>query len=103
MSPYRLQLFVLLTIFSIATHSQQLRNREKVNKKLMVQPNAPRFLREGDKIEFTSKIVNLGDSELTGQAELQLIDPTSNQSVNGWFQNIFPINISRLLQGKVNW
>ena len=49
-------------------------------KQLMVQPNAPRFLREGDKMEFSAKIVNLTDKELTGQAELQLFD-ASNQSI----------------------
>jgi hypothetical protein len=56
-------------------------------KELMVQPNAPRFLREGDHMELSVKIVNLTDSEMTGQAELQLIDPTSNQSADGWFSN----------------
>ncbi|MFZ1311265.1 MAG: alpha-2-macroglobulin family protein, partial [Chitinophagaceae bacterium] len=59
-------------------------------KELMVQPNAPRFLREGDKMEFSSKIVNLSDKELTGTAELQLFDATTNQSVDGWFRNSFP-------------
>ena len=56
----------------------------------MVQPNAPRFLREGDRMEFSAKIVNLTDSEFTGQAQLQLIDATTNQSVDGWFQNMMP-------------
>ena len=50
-------------------------------KQLMVQPNAPRFLREGDKMEFSAKIVNLTEKELTGQAELQLFDATTNQPV----------------------
>ncbi len=59
-------------------------------KQLMVQPNAPRFLREGDRMEFSAKIVNLTDSEFTGQAQLQLFDATTNQSIDGWFQNIFP-------------
>ncbi|MGB5027214.1 MAG: alpha-2-macroglobulin family protein, partial [Chitinophagaceae bacterium] len=59
-------------------------------KELMVQPNSPRFLREGDKMEFSSKIVNLSDKELTGTAELQLFDATTNQSVDGWFRNSFP-------------
>ncbi|WP_276481891.1 alpha-2-macroglobulin family protein [Paraflavitalea pollutisoli] len=59
-------------------------------KDLMVQPNAPRFLREGDRMDFSGKIVNLSDKELTGQVELQLIDPTTNQSVDGWFRNVFP-------------
>jgi len=59
-------------------------------KELMVQPNLPRFLREGDHINLTTKIVNLTDSEFTGQVELQLTDATTNQSVDGWFQNIQP-------------
>lgn len=59
-------------------------------KQLMVQPNAPRFFREGDRMEFSAKIVNLTDSEFTGQAQLLLLDATTNQSVDGWFQNMFP-------------
>lgn len=59
-------------------------------KDLMVQPNAPRFFREGDRMDFTTKIVNLTDKELTGQVELQLIDPSTNQPVDGWFRNFFP-------------
>ncbi|MBS1666650.1 MAG: alpha-2-macroglobulin [Bacteroidetes bacterium] len=59
-------------------------------KELMVQPNMPRFLREGDHISLSTKIVNLTDSEFTGQVELQLLDATTNQSVDGWFQNIQP-------------
>lgn len=59
-------------------------------KDLMVQPNMPRFLREGDQLEITTKVVNLTDKEITGQAELQLIDATTNQPVDGWFRNFFP-------------
>jgi len=68
-----------------------LSSKEVVTQKqLMVQPNAPRFFREGDRMEFSAKIVNLTDSEFTGQAQLQLFDATTNQSVDGWFQNMFP-------------
>src|SRR4029078_6551668 len=59
-------------------------------KELMVQPNAPRFLREGDRMEFSKKIINLTGKESTGQAQLELIDATTNQSIDGWFQNMFP-------------
>ena len=41
-------------------------------------------------MEFTAKIVNLTDKELTGQAELQLFDAATNESVSGWFNNIYP-------------
>ncbi|MEK7225142.1 MAG: alpha-2-macroglobulin family protein, partial [Bacteroidota bacterium] len=59
-------------------------------KELMVQPNAPRFLREGDRMEFSSKIVNLTDKEMTGTVELQLVDAITNEPVDGWFKNMVP-------------
>lgn len=59
-------------------------------KSLMVQPNIPRFLREGDQMELSVKIANLTNKELTGTIALELIDATTNRSVDGWFQNVFP-------------
>lgn len=59
-------------------------------KDLMMQPNAPRFLREGDRMNFSGKIANLTDKEITGQVQLQLIDATTNQSIDGWFHNVSP-------------
>lgn len=59
-------------------------------KELMVQPNIPRFLREGDRMEISTKIVNISGKEMTGQAELQLVDPGTGQPVDGWFRNFFP-------------
>jgi uncharacterized protein YfaS (alpha-2-macroglobulin family) len=59
-------------------------------KDLMVQPNAPRFLREGDRMEFSAKIVNMGNKELTGQAEFQLLNAATMNPVDGWFKNISP-------------
>jgi hypothetical protein len=43
-------------------------------KDLMVQPNPPRFLREGDTLEFTVRITNQSDQEQTGKAALTLAD-----------------------------
>ena len=43
-------------------------------KELMVMPNAPRFLREGDTIYFPTKIQSLADSTLNGTAQLLLFD-----------------------------
>ncbi|MBS1662886.1 MAG: alpha-2-macroglobulin, partial [Bacteroidetes bacterium] len=59
-------------------------------KELMVQPNVPRFLREGDHMDLAVKVVNLTDSELTGQLALQLTDPTTGQTADGWFTNRQP-------------
>jgi hypothetical protein len=59
-------------------------------KELMVIPNAPRFFRQGDNMEFSVKISNLGDKELTGQAQLQMLNAATMQPVDGWFKNVFP-------------
>ncbi len=59
-------------------------------KPLMVQPNAPRFMREGDHMEFSAKIVNLSDSTLTGTTTLELLDAATNQPIDNWFKNASP-------------
>ncbi|MCX6876251.1 MAG: MG2 domain-containing protein [Verrucomicrobia bacterium] len=43
-------------------------------KDLMVQPNPPRFLREGDALDFTVKITNQSDTAQAGTARLTLAD-----------------------------
>lgn len=51
-------------------------------KDLMVQPNAPRFFREGDKMTFISKISNLSETELKGSAELKLYDALTDKEIS---------------------
>lgn len=46
-------------------------------KELMVQTNAPRFLREGDEMYFTAKVANLSQEKLSGTASLSLLDAVS--------------------------
>ncbi len=56
-------------------------------KDLMVMPNAPRFLREGDQMEFSAKVVNMTDHEVSGQTEFHLLNATTMNPVDQWFQN----------------
>ncbi len=51
-------------------------------KELMVVPNAPRFLREGDKITLSAKISNLSEKALTGVSQLILTDPISGEDIS---------------------
>lgn len=64
--------------------------RQVVDSQLMVQPNAPGFLREGDKINLSVKVVNRTDSEMTGQMALALTDPTTGETADGQFVNRQP-------------
>ena len=61
-------------------------------KDLMVNTNAPRFLREGDEIELTAKVSSLSDKNLTGKAVLTLTDPYTNQNVTGSFGSISAVS-----------
>ncbi len=49
-------------------------------KDLMIQPNPPRFLREGDEIEFTAKVSNQSDKAQTGTASLNFADAATLES-----------------------
>ena len=51
-------------------------------KELMVQPNAPRFFREGDNITFISKVSNLSETDLTGNANLKLYDALTEKEIS---------------------
>ncbi|MCX7550733.1 alpha-2-macroglobulin family protein [Xanthomarina sp. F2636L] len=56
-------------------------------KELMVIPNVPRFLRHGDQITISSKIVNMTKKDLSGQAVLQLFDATTGNPVDSKLNN----------------
>jgi len=51
-------------------------------KDLMVQPNPPRFLREGDIIEFTVKVSNQSATRQAGTVRLTLADARTGKSVD---------------------
>lgn len=53
----------------------------QTQKDLMVIPNAPRFFRENDKIELSTKISNLSDKDLSGTAQLFLYDATTMKDI----------------------
>ena len=65
----------------------------------MVQANAPRFMREGDAMEFSGKISNLSDKELSGNATLELLDAITLQPVNIELSNT---NASKTFAAQAN-
>ena len=50
-------------------------------KEVMVQPNMPRFIREGDEATITARIFNTGDHDISGKATLRLINPETDAVV----------------------
>ncbi|MFM1555383.1 MAG: alpha-2-macroglobulin family protein [Limisphaerales bacterium] len=74
------------------THDNELRSgflsgSTVTAKDIMVQPNPPRFLREGDQLEFTVKVTNMTDKEATGKVRLTFADALTNDSVDDQLGN----------------
>ncbi|MCP4890120.1 MAG: alpha-2-macroglobulin family protein, partial [Planctomycetaceae bacterium] len=57
-------------------------------KDLMVQPNPPRFLREGDLIEFTVKVSNQSPTRQTGTVRLSFNDARTGDAVDVALGNV---------------
>ena len=73
-------------------HDNQLRgglltDTITTSKDLMVQPNPPRFLREGDQLEFSVKVSNQSDDTQTGKVRLTFADARTLDSVDEAFGN----------------
>ncbi len=72
--------------FMLFAHTRDMKfayeTREVVTQKeLMVMPSVPRFLREGDQVRLSAKVVNMSDKPLSGAAKLELEDPVTGKSV----------------------
>ena len=50
-------------------------------KDVMIQPNVPRFIREGDQAVIAARIFNIGEKDVKGAARLKLIDPVTDAVV----------------------
>ena len=67
-------------------HDKEMRNGLLVDeavaqKTVMVQPNMPRFLREGDKATIVAKLSNTSGKKVSGNARMQIIDLETNKVV----------------------
>ncbi len=72
----------------LLAHTKNLESSVKTlqavtQKELMVIPNAPRFLREGDEIFISTKIANLTEKMLVGKAKLEFVDALTGLDITG--------------------
>ncbi len=79
----------------LLAHTKTLESATKTletvtQKELMVIPNAPRFLRQGDQITISTKIANLTEKALSGQAKLELTDAFTGKDITSKLLNSSP-------------
>ena len=75
-------------------------------KDLMLFTNAPRFMREGDKMEFSAKISNISDHDLSGTAELHFFDALTMKPIDnllGLTSASVPFSANKGVSSPVSW
>ncbi len=81
-TPEALTQWKLQLLAHTKTLESAVTNFETVTQKeLMVIPNTPRFLRQGDEITISTKIANLTERDLSGEAKLILTDAVSGEDM----------------------
>ena len=94
-------------------HDKEMRNSLLVDeavaqKTVMVQPNMPRFLREGDKSSIVVKLLNTSDKKVSGNARMQILDAetqkvvwqkTQNYSINAEGSATVSFDVQGLKEG----
>ncbi|WP_338039283.1 alpha-2-macroglobulin family protein [Maribacter litopenaei] len=75
-------------------------------KDLMVLPNPPRFLREGDTITLSTKITNLSENSLEGMGQLELTDILTGKPIDAALRNIEkqkPFSVGAKGNTQISW
>ena len=94
-------------------HDKEMRNGLLVDeavaqKTVMVQPNMPRFLREGDKSTIVVKLFNSSDKKVSGNTRMQILDAetqkvvwqkTQNYSINAEGSATVSFDVQGLKEG----
>ena len=94
-------------------HDKEMRNGLLVDeavaqKTVMVQPNMPRFLREGDKSTIVVKLFNTSDKKVSGNVRMQILDAetqkvvwqkTQNYSINAEVSATVSFDVQGLKEG----
>ena len=71
--------------FKALAHTQdvkfgQIKHDVISQKQLMITPNLPRFMREGDKMTLSTNISNLSDETIKGTIAIQCFNPETNET-----------------------
>jgi hypothetical protein len=84
----------------------QLVEKFKAHKELMIIPNLPRFVREGDKLTFSAKVVNFTEKPLRGSAEIEFYNALTLETINIFSSGSAEVKTLNIGAGKsqlVDW
>lgn len=73
------------------------------SKPLMVLPNLPRFMRQGDNVSISTQVINQSDVTITGRVRLELFDPATDQPIVCLTKSQKPFTLSADSTTSVSW
>ena len=78
----------------------------KAYKELMIMPNVPRFVRQGDKLMFSARVINYSEKEQQVKVNLSFFNPVTNEKLNLFLTRMATAKMLKLKAGesaKVSW
>lgn len=81
----------------------QLTKEVVSSKPLMVQPNMPRFLRQGDEVCIKTLVINTSKEALSGDIRLELFDPMTEQPIANPAKAQQPFSLEGGKQETIEW
>lgn len=73
------------------------------SKPLMVQPNMPRFVREGDEVTISAQVINRSDDSIEGRVRLELSDPATDAPIVCLTKSQYAFDLAAGKQTTVSW
>lgn len=72
-------------------------------KRLMVQPNLPRFMRWGDQVTISTVVMNMSGKDMSGKVRLELFNPETEEPVVCLTKSERPFTLSAGSMTTVSW
>lgn len=81
----------------------QLKKEVISSKSLMVVPNLPRFVRQGDEVSISTQVINRSDDSLAGRVRLELFDPATEEIIVCLTKSQYPFDLAAGKQTTAKW
>ena len=91
---------VMMLAYSKDLKTGSLIRKIKARKELMVMPNLPRFVRQGDQLAFSAKLINLSDKSLTVRVNIEFFNPITQEKIILFDKGEKPVREVSVEEGK---
>jgi len=100
LTEWKIMMLAYTEDLKVGTLEQEIKSQ----KELMIIPNVPRFVRQGDTLVFTAKVINFTDREIEAVSNIEFFDALSMQPVSLFIKgNTITSIIGAKQSAQVSW